>query len=191
MVSLSLKHKILLILLFFLSILGLLFGLGYRYISHFSDESKAILEDNYESVRITAFLQSSLHEIHQYHIHHLLSNDRRQIFKSDDRYQRSLLSMEAQLQAARQNITEPEEGAYIDKIARNYRQYLLAFRKAFNANNTQSQEVAALYPAFGETLRAAENLHQVNLMAIATKSKMCRNPAIGWLFTLPCWECWV
>ncbi|GAB4400608.1 MAG: hypothetical protein OHK0053_22360 [Microscillaceae bacterium] len=171
MLSLSLKHKILLILLFFLSILALLFGLGYRYISHFSDESRAILEDNYESVRISALLQSSLHEIHRYHIQHLLSSDRGQMFKSDDRYQRGLLSMEAQLRAARQNITEPKEGEYIDQIARTYRQYLFAFRRAFNASSVQSQEVAALYPAFGETLRAAESLHQVNLMAIATKSK--------------------
>ncbi|NJO03516.1 MAG: HAMP domain-containing protein [Bacteroidia bacterium] len=178
--TLSLKTKIFLVLLFFLITLSFISFLGYRYIQEFAGKSRSIMEDNYISVRYAAAMQVHLNQIHQFQVQSVMTVNRLgdKVFKPTSDYRRALLGFEAQLFAARKNMTERGERELFDSLENAYRNYLASFRKTFNASADKRSMEANIalanqefFPLYNKLRAEIIQLQDINMEAILNKSR--------------------
>ncbi len=181
--NLSLKSKILLVLIFFLLMLALLSLLGYQSIDSFTSKSRTIMEDNYVSVGYAAAMQEQLNTIHEFQIRSIfISNQgKNSAFRPSTDYKQALLAFEAQLMAAEKNVTETFEEDLLDSLETDYRKYLASFRDTYNAttlNNSAEENIAltnqAFIPLYNRLKELIGRLHQLNMQAIVDKSRSIR-----------------
>ncbi len=180
--NLSLKTKILLILLFFLGSISFISYLGYHYLQEFSGKSRSMVEGNFLSFRYASQMQSLLNRIHQFQVQSIFLEEQDKLFKPRPDYSKALLSFQTQISHARESSKDAQEKVQLDSLSKNYEAYLMGFRDAFNhsSRNPGVEENVRytqenFFPTYNRLEESIIGYQEYNLEALSQKSLTIRD----------------
>ncbi len=158
----------------FIVILSLVVVSGYS-LYKLSNDSSAIIKDNYESVQYSKNMLNAIDEIKTLQAEKFLNPGK--IF-DDKKYTDNLAAFEKNLSAEEHDITEPGEGDFTSSLRTNSRVYFNSFAK-IKHDSSFNQEVYSeqILPAYRTLKGLIIQVMDVNLQAMIRKNNQAQHTA--------------
>jgi len=176
----KLKNKILLGLVFLLLVISLLSITGIISIYYLSQDSEAIIKDNYASVKYSTNMLDALEDIFSYQlsIFDKKNDDPKFISSLIDSLQQKKIIFVQNLELQNKNITEPGEDKIVKKVIVLYKNFI-SFVDSLN-NKKNNSDIPQIYELKSKYIVAAstiKKIYKLNLSAIYRKNSIANKTA--------------
>ncbi len=176
----KLKNKILLGLVFLLLVISLLSITGIISIYYLSQDSEAIIKDNYASVKYSTNMLGTLEDIFSYQlsIFDKKNDDPKFISSLIDSLQQKKIIFVQNLELQNKNITEPGEDKIVKKVIISYQNFISYVDSLNNIKNnsaiSQIYELKSKYIVAASTIK---KIYKLNISAIYKKNSIANKTA--------------
>lgn len=177
MIRIGLKNKLFIGFGFLFFMIILLWIIGGFFIYDLSNRSRAMLQENYQTVESAKYLILSVDEIKNQQFKYFLSG--KEIF-DDNLYQQNRLLFDTHLEAVENNITEEGESGVIEKLKHSYAAYISTFEQMISSEmDDPGLSFDRLIPEYTETRNLIVILWDMNMEAISYKNTLLESTAHG------------
>ncbi len=176
----KLKTKILLGLVFLLLVIFLLSITGIFSIYYLSEDSKAIIKDNYASVEHSTRMLDAIESIFTLQVSKLKNSnkDSALVIAADDSLQNKKEEFLKYLDYQKDNITESGEDKVVNNVIHSYHQFVSLIDSInYKANDFNSYEVDKLNSYYLIATSAIKEIYKLNMSAIYNKNKVANKTA--------------
>lgn len=176
----KLKNKILLGLIFLLLVIFLLSITGIISIYYLSQDSKAIIKDNYASVEYSNKMLDALEDIfyNQLSIFENVDSDTNLIKILKESFIEKKKLFEKNLLLQKGNITEPGEDNIVNKVIVSYQQFI-SLDDSLNhlQNNISISQLDELKSKYNVAAASIKEIYNLNMVAIFRKNSIANRTA--------------
>lgn len=176
----KLKNKILFGLIFLLLVIFLLSITGIFSIYYLSEDSKAIMKDNYASVEYSTHMLDAIESIftNQLSLLDKISQDQPAKKMIQDSLRNKRNEFEKYLEKQKKNITEPGEDKIVNKVIVTYNRFISVVDSIYNSNNLNiTYEIDRLKSNYINITSSIEEIYKINMAAIYKKNRIANNTA--------------
>jgi len=176
----KLKTKILLGLVFLLIVIFLLSTTGIFSIYYLSEDSKAIMKDNYASVEYSTHMLDAIESIFTNQISLLdkIKQDQSVIEEMHDSLRNKRDEFEKYLDKQKKNITEPGEDKVVNRVIVTYKRFIEVVDSINNSNNlNNTYEIDRLKSNYIVVTSSIEEIYKINMAAIYKKNRIANHTA--------------
>ncbi len=176
----KLKTKILLGLVFLLIVIFLLSTTGIFSIYYLSEDSKAIMKDNYASVEYSTHMLDAIESIftNQLSLLDKIKQDQSVIEEMHDSLRNKRDEFEKYLDKQKKNITEPGEDKVVNRVIVTYNRFIEVVDSINNSNNlNNTYEIDRLKSNYIVVTSSIEEIYKINMAAIYKKNRIANHTA--------------
>lgn len=178
-----LKTKLSLGLGFLFVIIFTLGGFCSYYVGKLGHESDNILKNNYNSIVYAKNMlsglddmETSMHRVMQSTNHAVKSNNYNlKLFESGKKI------FDANLKAAKDNITEIHEKDYVEQLDHNYQTFLALCLQLQKESDDRSLYFRDFLPACEKMKQLINNIYEINMQAVVHKSELAKSDSARFL----------
>jgi signal transduction histidine kinase/HAMP domain-containing protein len=175
-----LKSKILLGLVFLLSVILLLSLTGIISIYYLSQDSDAIIRDNYTSVEFSTNMLEAVDGIYsnQLLIINALTQSPQLVSVLEDSLLKNKIMFEKNLELQKNHIAEPGEEESVNKVIVSYQSFISLLTLPNKANTLYNiSNINELKLKYNNTASAVKELFEINMKAIYKKNSVANKTA--------------
>jgi signal transduction histidine kinase len=176
----KLKNKILFGLIFLLVVIFLLSITGIFSIYYLSEDSKAIMKDNYASVEYSTHMLDAIESIftNQLSLLDKIKQDQSVIEEMHDSLRNKRDEFEKYLDKQKKNITEPGEDKVVNRVVVTYKRFIEVVDSINNSNNlNNTYEIDRLKSNYIVVTSSIEEIYKINMAAIYKKNRIANHTA--------------
>jgi NtrC-family two-component system sensor histidine kinase KinB len=176
----KLKNKILFGLIFLLLVIFLLSITGIFSIYYLSEDSKAIMKDNYASVEYSTHMLDAIESIftNQLSLLDNIQKNQTVIQEIQDSLLKKRNEFEKYLDKQKKNITEPGEDKVVNKVIITYNKFIAVIDSIYNSNNlNNTYEIDRLKSNYIIATSSIEEIYKINMAAIYKKNRIANHTA--------------
>lgn len=172
----SLKTKIY-IALISLSVLILSLGLfGSSFISRLAEDSRSIIQDNYNSIEYVENMSVAVDRIYELYIDHFYSGGPGRTAFPAEKYKKAVAQFTEGLKNEANNITESGEYELSEQLTTEFQEFV-TLTSGITANKPTAASINELDHKRSELHRLLSDIQQINMYAIKHKSQRADDTA--------------